>query len=152
MEWNVGLDAVDDVLMHGGFGAADCSCAIGGVHDYLRNQWIIMNRDAVTIIQGGFDPNTEAARRMMVSNDARRWQMGLRIFSINATFEGGAVNFDLPMPRREGFARGYLDALLYQVDSSYHLGNTMLDLDTGVHLNEVKLAIRRQEELDGADI
>ena len=63
MEWNVGLDAVDDVLMHGGFGAADRSCAIGGVHDYLRNQWIIMNRDAVTIIQGGFDPNTEAARR-----------------------------------------------------------------------------------------
>src|SRR5204862_4634338 len=42
------------------------------------------------------------------------------------------------------------DLLQYEVDAGDHLGDRMLDLDPGVHLDEVELAVLVQE-LDGAD-
>ena len=43
-----------------------------------------------------------------------------------------------------------LDLLVDEIDAGDHLGDGMLDLDAGVHLDEVELAVL-VEELDGAD-
>ena len=47
-------------------------------------------------------------------------------------------------------AVGDADLLEDEVDVGDHLGHRMLDLDAGVHLDEVELAVL-VEELDGAD-
>ena len=48
-----------------------------------------------------------------------------------------------------GCARGDADLLVDQVDAGDHLGDRVLHLDAGVHLDEVELAVL-VEELDGA--
>src|SRR6202008_4956658 len=47
-------------------------------------------------------------------------------------------------------AGGDANLLEHEVDVGDHLGNGMLDLDAGVHLDEIELAVL-VEELDGAD-
>ncbi len=41
------------------------------------------------------------------------------------------------------------DLLAHEIDAGHHLGDRMLDLDAGVHLDEIELAVL-VEELDGA--
>ena len=51
--------------------------------------------------------------------------------------------------KRQLFARGDADLLLHDVDAGDHFGHRVLDLDAGVHLDEVELAVL-VEELEGA--
>ena len=57
---------------------------------------------------------------------------------------------DLLLGQRQVAAGGDADLLQHEVDVGDHLGDGMLDLDAGVHLDEVELAVL-VEELDGAD-
>ena len=57
---------------------------------------------------------------------------------------------DFVLRRRQFAAGGDADLLEHQVDIGDHLGDGMLDLDAGVHLDEIELAVLIQE-LDGAD-
>jgi hypothetical protein len=50
----------------------------------------------------------------------------------------------------EGPAGGDADLFVDQIDAGDHLGYGMLDLQAGVHLDEVELAVL-VEEFDGAD-
>ena len=59
-------------------------------------------------------------------------------------------NFDVALLEREVGAGGDADLLEDQVDVGDHLGHRMLDLDAGVHLDEIELAVLVQE-FDGAD-
>ena len=60
-----------------------------------------------------------------------------------------AVEADVALLDRQGRARGDADLLVDEVDAGDHLRHRMLDLDAGVHLDEVELAVL-VEELDGA--
>ena len=51
---------------------------------------------------------------------------------------------------RQFAAGGDADLLEAQVDIGDHLGHRMLDLDAGVHFDEIELAVL-VEEFDGAD-
>src|SRR5690606_14490192 len=46
--------------------------------------------------------------------------------------------------------RGDADLVLDQIEPGAHLGHAVLDLEPGVHLEEVELAALRGDELDGA--
>ncbi len=56
---------------------------------------------------------------------------------------------DVLLREGERRARGDADLLVHEVDAGDHLGHGMLDLDAGVHLDEVELAVL-VEELDRA--
>ena len=52
----------------------------------------------------------------------------------------------------ELFAGGDAQLRLDQVDAGDGFGDRMLDLDAGVHLDEVELAVFVHQELDGAGV
>src|SRR5690554_5222433 len=64
-----------------------------------------------------------------------------RVFSIDATFDGMAVECDIALTQRELLACGNADLLLNEVDAGDHFRHRMFDLDTGVHLDKIELAV-----------
>src|SRR5262249_8397693 len=64
-------------------------------------------------------------------------------------FDGVAAAHDVVLPERQGFARRHTDLLRHQVDACDHLGDGMLYLQAGVHLQEVEVVVL-VEGLDGA--
>src|ERR1043165_5943025 len=61
-----------------------------------------------------------------------------------------AAEFDVVLDQRQVAAGRDPDLLEHEVESGDHLGDRMLDLDAGVHLDEIELAVL-VEELDGAE-
>ena len=53
---------------------------------------------------------------------------------------------------RSGSPIASADTLLHQVDPGHHLGHAVLDLDPRVHLDEVEIAVGREQELHRADV
>ena len=49
-----------------------------------------------------------------------------------------------------GDAGGDLDLLIHEIEAGDHLGHRMLDLDAGIHLDEIEFAVL-VEKLDRAD-
>jgi hypothetical protein len=60
-----------------------------------------------------------------------------------------ATDADVLLGDRQGLTGGDAQLLLDEVDAGDHLGDRVFDLDTGVHLDEVELAVLIQE-LEGA--
>ena len=87
----------------------------------------------------------------MVVHDAagRRAERG-RVLGIDAALDGVAVELDVLLRDGELGAVGDADLLEDEVDVGDHLGHRVLDLDAGVHLDEIEAAVF-VEELDGAD-
>ncbi len=55
---------------------------------------------------------------------------------------------DVLLRKRQRLARGHADLRLDQVDAGHHLGDRVLDLDPGVHLDEVEVVVLVDDELD----
>ena len=49
---------------------------------------------------------------------------------------------------RSGLAGRDAELLAHDVDSIHHLGDRVLDLQPGIHLEEIEPSARREEELD----
>src|SRR5258705_10571623 len=92
----------------------------------------------------------ELAGRMELRDPAGRGAEGLRVLRIDAAFDGMPDDGDLFLPRGQVAAGGDADLLQHEVDVGDALGDGMLDLDAGIHLDEIELAIL-EEEFDGAD-
>src|SRR3989442_1218119 len=90
------------------------------------------------------------AGRVELRDPAGRGTKRLRILRIDAALDGVADDGDLVLRRRQVAAGGDADLLQHEVDVGDALGNGMLDLDAGVHFDEIELAVLVQE-LDGAD-
>src|SRR5215467_650729 len=60
-----------------------------------------------------------------------------------------AAELDILLPHRQFLSGCDADLLLDDVDTRDHLGHRVLDLDAGVHLDEVELAVL-VEVLEGA--
>ena len=59
-----------------------------------------------------------------------------------------AALHDVVPAERQRLARGDADLLLDQVDAGDHFGHRMLDLNAGVHFDEVEVAVLIDDELD----
>jgi hypothetical protein len=60
-----------------------------------------------------------------------------------------AVELDVLLLHRESAAGGDADLLMHEIDAGDRFRHRMLDLQAGVHLDEIELAVL-VEELDGA--
>src|SRR4029079_7447094 len=90
------------------------------------------------------------AGRMIRRDLARRRQEGRRVLGVDAAFDGMAAEFDLALLDRKFATGGDANLLQNEIDAGDHFGHRMLDLDAGVHFDEIELPIL-VEELDGAD-
>src|SRR5690554_2415596 len=64
-----------------------------------------------------------------------------RIFCVDATFNRMAAELYIALAQREFFAGGNQDLLLNQVDTGHHLGDSVFNLDTRVHFDEIEFAV-----------
>ena len=87
---------------------------------------------------------------MEVGDQARARARRCRVLGVDAALDGVALEHDLVLGEAERRAGGDADLLAHQVDAGDRLGDRMLDLQAGVHLDEEELAVLVQE-LDGAD-
>ena len=86
----------------------------------------------------------------MIGDDAARGGCELEwILGIDAALDGVPLQFDVALAQCELLAGGDADLLLHQVDAGDEFGHGMFDLQAGVHLDEVELAIL-VEKLEGA--
>src|SRR5690606_34059710 len=70
---------------------------------------------------------------------------GPRIFGIDPAFDRMAGKDDVFLADGKSSARGDTDLLMDEVDISDRLGDRMLDLQAGVHLDEIELAVLVEE-------
>src|SRR5262249_23364520 len=90
-----------------------------------------------------------AARGVPQADRARRGHEGLRVLGVDAALHGVAADLHVALAVGEALAAGDQQLRLHQVDAGDELGDRVLDLDAGVHLDEVELAVL-VEELHGA--
>src|SRR5271163_864314 len=152
MQRNVGLDAVDYILAQRGLGPRDHFGPSLRVHDQLGDEWIVLHRHAIAVVQRSLDANAQPAGSMMIRHDARRRYAALGVLGVDAEFHRGALEGHLPLLERELLAHRHPDAFLHEVDTRHHLGHAVLDLDPGVHLDKIKLAAAGQQEFHRADV
>ena len=67
------------------------------------------------------------------------------VLRIDTAFDGVAVDHDLFLRQRQIAAGGDADLLEDEVDIGDHLGDGMLDLDAGVHFDEIEFAVLVEE-------
>ncbi len=68
---------------------------------------------------------------------------------VHPAFDGMAREGNVLLAETQRHAGGDADLLAHDVDPGDHLGDRMLDLQAGVHLNEIERAVL-VEEFDGA--
>src|SRR5690606_37875255 len=80
--------------------------------------------------------------RHMPVGDATRAGNELEwIFGVDAALDGMPAELHVALAQREFFACCNANLLLHQIDARDHFGDGVLDLDTGVHFNEIELAV-----------
>src|SRR5580704_15070369 len=87
---------------------------------------------------------------MKMQNLAGRRAEGDRILRIDPTLDGVAMETHVFLRDAELAPRRDADLLEHEIDVGDHLGDWMLDLDAGVHLDEVEATVL-VEKLHGAD-
>ena len=130
--------------------AADAALAGGAVDDQLGDHAIVIRRHAIAGVEAAIDAHVHAAGRD--DNCFTRPGEGAKVFGSSAL-----IRHSIAWPRKlisswragQALAAGDADLLAHEVDAGDHLGHRMLDLEPGVHLDEVEFAIL-VEELDRA--
>ena len=80
-------------------------------------------------------------------------EAGVGILGVEADLDGVAGRDDVFLSQRQGFAHGHPELELDEVEAGHHLGDGVLDLEPGVHLDEPEgLSVVVDEELAGAGI
>ena len=148
-----GLDSVDDELVERPAQPHQALVAGPAMDDQLADQRVVVRRDAVALVDGRIDAHAEAAGRMEIGDPAGRGPEGRGVLGVDAALDGVAVELTSSCAIESGAPAAMRICSLHEVDAGDHLGHRMLDLDAGVHLDEVELAVL-VEELDraGADI
>ena len=124
--------------------------AAGG--DHLGDHRVELGRDHVALGDAGVDPDARPDRQdHRLDRARRRGEVALRVLGVEAGLDRVAVG-----RRRvalEATAGRDVELQLDEVESGRQLGDRMLDLEPGVHLEERELLLLRLvEELDRAGV
>ena len=128
---------------------ASASVAGAAVDDQLADQAVVVGRDGVAVVDGAVHAHAEAAGGVVGADLAGRGLEVRQLLGVDPALDGVAGGLELGLGEGHRQAGGDADLLLDEVDVVDRLGDRMLDLEAGVHLDEVELAVL-VEELDGA--
>ncbi len=129
--------------------------AIGAVGAELGDHRVVEHRDV-----GAFDDTRVVAdgdfacllgRRPIAHQPAdRRHKPPIGILGIDAALDRPALGRQVGLGERQPLAGGDAQHLLHEVDTGDQLGDRMLDLKTGVHLQEIEGFVSPDDELHRA--
>src|SRR6185369_5354707 len=115
------------------------------VHDDLADHRVVVGRYEVVGVDVRIDPHTGPARSVPHGDAPRRRNELVWILGIDSAFDRMAAQHDVALREWQLLAGRHHDLRLDNVHAADHLGDGMLDLDAGVHLDEIELAVLVQE-------
>ena len=127
-----------------------------GVGDKLGDHRIVIERDLAALEDAGVVAHRHAVvlafgRRPVAHQPADRGrEIAIRVLGIDAALDRPAVELDVALLEAQRLARGDADHLLDEIDAGDELGHRMLDLQPGVHLQEIEAAVLAGDELHRA--
>ena len=133
--------------------AADGVVAVVSVHDQLGHHGVVEGRHLAAFGDAVVDAHA-AVQRVLRAPPADapglRREAGVRVFGVQARFDGVAAEADLVLLARQRVAGGHAQLPLDQVEPGDRLRHRVLDLQPGVHFEEVVLLPGVDHELDRA--
>jgi len=122
-------------------GAGQGLAAIGAMGDELGQQRVVIRRHPIARIEMTVDADPRALRPgELLDRPGAGKEVARRVLGVESQLDGGALQMDVFLAQPQGFAPGDAQHGLDQIDAGDHLGDRMLDLDAGVHLDEEELA------------
>ena len=150
---NRGGDAFDDHLVECPNRAGDRRWAVTTPDDQLADEVVVVLADLVARLVPRVEPHAESVGRLEHIDRPRGWQelASGRVLGVDPNLDAvtATLGGDLVLRHRQTLARGDANLPFDQVDAGDHLGDRMLDLQSGVHLQEEELAVLI-DELNGA--
>src|SRR5471032_2859128 len=141
LQINVGFDAIDDQFSQCVFHAGNGHVTVFTVSDQFADHGIVVRRHGIASVDVRFPAHAKATRRVEAGNFTRAWQEGVWIFSIDTTFDRVALNAYFILLDRQRLTGSDTQLLFDQVNAGDHFSNRMLNLNTGVHFDEIELAV-----------
>ncbi len=121
--------------------------------DDLGDQRVVVGGDGVAVIEHGVHPHAGAAGKMQEFRSPRTGaEAGCGVLGVDPALDGVPGEGYLLLREGEGQAGGNAQLFPHQIQTGDQLGDRVLHLDAGVHLDEVELPILVQHELDGARV
>ena len=145
MERDRGLDPLDHHFLQRALQPHDAALSRAAIDDQLGDHRIVIRRDAIAGIDPAIDAHMHAACRVIAGHHSGRGGEVERVLGVDAAFDRMAGELDVLLLHRQRLARRDPDLLAHQVEAGDGLGHRMLDLQSGVHLDEVELAVFPQE-------
>src|SRR5690606_13702076 len=119
--------------------------------DQLRHEVVVVLGDGCTGRDPGVDPHPETGGLDPLHHLSGGWQEAVVwVLGVDPELDGVAAGLGVAETELLAVGDSYLP--LHQVEAGHHLGDGVLDLEPGVHLEEVELAALVDEELDGAGV
>ena len=123
----------------------------GRPHDELAEQRVVEQRDLVTGLDSAVPAHPGPARHAQVLDSAGGRQEAVRrILAGDPALHRPAARLQPAIGHPHALARGDAELLPHQIHAVDQLGDGVLHLDPGVHLEEVERPVRRQQKLAGS--
>ncbi len=146
VERNGGDHALDMVVGQGAAHTGDRAAAILAPGHQLGQQRVVVLGIAIARAYSAIDTHAKAGWLDIITNRAKRWaESGGWVLGVDAALDRMATRAQLLLRDPERLALGDAQLRLHQIDAHDHLGDGVLDLDAGVHLQKAELAIPKQE-------
>ena len=125
--------------------------AVAAPDHELGQEAVVEGRHDVARVDVRVEAHPGAARRRPAGHRAGgRQEVAVRVLGVDAKLDRVAGDGHVVLTEGKALAGGHADAGLDDVDAGHHLGHAVLDLHAGVHLHEVEVARRVEQELDRA--
>ena len=119
------------------------------VRDHLGQHRVVVRADHRPVAEAGIHPDARRSDREAVQRAGGGHEPGRDVLGVHAHLDGVAVEPRLADFGRQRLAFGDPQLQLDQVQAGDRLGDRVLDLQPGVHLQEVERPVAVQHELDG---
>ncbi len=152
-ESEVRLDTADEVLIERPQHARDRLLARGGVGDELGEHGIVVERYRPAFVHAHVLTNAGAGGCDQPRDGAGRGkEVVVRILGIHTAFQRMSAELYVGLSEGELLPRGHAKLQLHQVQAGDHLGDRVLHLQPGVHLQKVEVPVGVHQELDCAGV
>ncbi len=131
------------------------------MHDQLGDHGVVKHGDFTAVLNAGVHTHAEQIHRVALEHGlgrrreahqatGGRQEVAERVFGVDAALHGPAIALHLRLGERQFLASGHADHQLHQIQASDGFGHRVLDLQAGVHLEEIKALVFTDHELHRA--
>jgi len=141
VEYDIGAHTGDDVLIKGPLHPGYGLFSVFAVGHQLGYQRVVVRRYDISGVDTAVHPDPRPPRTAVAFDLAwRGGEVVEGVLSIDPALNGPAVDLHVALVVCQGTAGSHYNLLFGQVHSGDHLGDGMLHLQAGVHLQEVEVA------------